>query len=73
MTEAKADDSKWLAARALGEVDAASDPIKDAQRELEQAEAAHETAKRTQAGLEAEARTAENELAFAIAFEQRRA
>jgi chromosome segregation ATPase len=49
----------------LGEV-AVGDPIEDAKRALEQAETAHEVAKRTREALEAEARTAENELAFAM-------
>jgi hypothetical protein len=63
LAEAQANESRHLAAVALGE--SSGSPIEDAKLALEQAEAAHETAKRTREALGAEARVAENEMSFA--------
>ena len=65
LEEAATGESHHLASVALGEADAAANPVKAAAAALERAEAAYATSKKTEAALAEQADIAEHELAKA--------
>lgn len=65
LDEAKVGEGSYLTAVALGEADAAASPVKTAAANVEQANEQLATARRTRDALEAEIKTAENNLMWA--------